>query len=216
MHVSRRLVEPLLELADKWELEVSPDERKSQLLNSDQEAELRPLARVLYAAIFAEADGKLTYVASDKRYSLETLTQGVQTIFGAGVFGRLPPLTRFDFEQAALCIAFELPTAAAFHLMRGAEGVLRFFYESVQRQNRLPEPRMWKQMTEHLSKRSSPPPKVLMDSLDNVRFHFRNPTQHPDKVYDLDEAQDLLALTADVVSRMIRHLLDTKRLEPAG
>jgi hypothetical protein len=39
--------------------------------------------------------------------------------------------------------------------------------------------------------RSKPPPAALLDNLDGLRRNFRNPTQHPEKVYDIHEAQDL-------------------------
>jgi len=48
------------------------------------------------------------------------------------------------------------------------------------------------------------PPDTLLNHLDNIRLTFRNPTQQPEKVYDIEEAQNLFALRAEVVSRMRR------------
>jgi len=42
------------------------------------------------------------------------------------------------------------------------------------------------------------------DHLDHIRRSFRNPTQHPDKIYDIQEAQDLFGLCVDAVNRMSR------------
>jgi hypothetical protein len=120
-----------------------------------------------------------------------------------GVFKELPEVAQYDFLQAGRCIAFELPTAAAFPLMRGTEDVLRWFYCSVVKRERV-SPLRWGPMTSHLGGRRSPPPDVLLANLDNLRRSFRNPTQHPDKIYDIEEAQDLLALSIDVVSRMVK------------
>lgn len=53
-----------------------------------------------------------------------------------------------------------------------------------------------------LRHRKKPPPAALLDNLDNIRRSFRNPTQHPDKIYDIQEAQDLFHLCVDVVNRM--------------
>jgi len=39
--------------------------------------------------------------------------------------------------------------------------------------------------------------------LDNIRRSFRNPTQHPDKIYDIQEVQDLFGLCIDAINRMI-------------
>ncbi|MBI5022232.1 MAG: hypothetical protein HZB59_12415 [Ignavibacteriales bacterium] len=46
----------------------------------------------------------------------------------------------------------------------------------------------------------------LLSNLDDIRITFRNPTQHPEKVYDIDEVQDLLGRCIDVVSRIAREL----------
>jgi hypothetical protein len=44
---------------------------------------------------------------------------------------KLPDLTKQDFDQGGKCIAFDVPTAAAFHLLRGTETVIREYYEVV-------------------------------------------------------------------------------------
>jgi hypothetical protein len=60
-------------------------------------------------------------------------------------------------------------------------------------------------IVEHLKKRkTSAPPAGLLNNLDNIRVHFRNPTAHPEKVYDIDEVQDLFGLCVEVVNRMVR------------
>lgn len=57
---------------------------------------------------------------------------------------------------------------------------------------------------------SDNPQKELLDNLDNIRVSFRNPTQHPEKRYDIDEAQDLFNLCIEVVNRMAKDLLKRK------
>jgi hypothetical protein len=44
---------------------------------------------------------------------------------------------------------------------------------------------------------------TLYNNLDNIRLSFRNPTQHPEMIYNLDEVQDLWALCVEVINRMI-------------
>jgi hypothetical protein len=36
----------------------------------------------------------------------------------------------------------------------------------------------------------------------HLRRSFRNPTQHPEKKYDFDEAQDLLNVCIDIANRI--------------
>jgi len=55
-----------------------------------------------------------------------------------------------------------------------------------------------------LLRRKGRPPKELLDQLDLLREHFRNPTQHPERVYDLDGVQDLLGLCLNAIKQMAR------------
>ena len=65
---------------------------------------------------------------------------------------------------------------------------------------------MWRDIVVALKKRRDPPPAELLDNLDNIRKSFRNPTQHPEKIYDIEEVQDLFGLAIDVVNRMTAYL----------
>jgi hypothetical protein len=47
------------------------------------------------------------------------------------------------------------------------------------------------------------PDAVVLQNLDHIRVSFRNPTQHPDKIYDIQEAQELFSLCIEAVNRMI-------------
>lgn len=125
-----------------------------------------------------------------------------------GVYDALPDLAKYDLEEGGKAIAFDLPTAAAFHLLRGTEGVLRDFYCRVVRRDRISEPRMWAAMVNGMRGKRNAPSDLLLGNLDSLRSNFRNPTQHPEKTYDADEVQDLLALAIDSINRMHRHLAD--------
>lgn len=60
-------------------------------------------------------------------------------------------------------------------------------------------------MVEQLRKKCSKrPPRELLDALDRIRENFRNPTNHPDKIYDIEEVQDLFGLCLDVINRMVQ------------
>src|SRR5258706_16076864 len=105
----------------------------------------------------------------------------------------MPPIAKYDVEEAGKCIAFERPTAAAFHLLRGTESVLKDFYCTMIKQKRCQL--MWGPMVADLRKRPKTKKNiVLLDNLDNIRRSFRNPTQHPEKIYDIQEVQDLWGL----------------------
>ena len=116
----------------------------------------------------------------------------------------MPEIAQEDFNSAGKCIAFEMPTAAAFHLLRGTEAVVGQFYRSVVKINRH-KILLWGPMIQQMRDRSKPPPKEILDQLDSIRGNFRNPTQHPEKNYDIEEAQSLFGVCIDAVERMAKY-----------
>jgi hypothetical protein len=173
-------------------------------LNAEQEQEIIHAALTVEATATGEASGMLVYVAREHRFATDRLLNDVGFLMAPGVFEHLPEIAQGDFAQAGKCIAYEVPTAAAFHLMRGTEAVLRWFHRSIIKRGA--KAQMWGPILNELRARRNGPPRTLLDNLDNIRNNFRNPTQHPDKVYDIQEAQDLFSLSLDVVNRMVRHV----------
>jgi hypothetical protein len=213
MLVTARVAEKLTRMRDGWLAELAEakaadsdtDFETSRVLTGDESTELSMAAREVQITLLAEARGQVAFITRDKRFAVDKLLEDVGKLMPAGVFAGLKEDAKYDFSQAGRCIAFEVPTAAGFHLMRGTEAVLRDFYRRIVRRDRV-DPLMWGPITAHLRKRRDTPDEVLMNNLDNLRRSFRNPTQHPEKIYDIDEAQDLMALSFDVVVRMQRHL----------
>jgi hypothetical protein len=172
-------------------------------LTSAQAARITKAVTAVRKTLSAEGAEKKAFVTAPKRWDVDRLLTDPGAMFGEGVYEELDSQAAFDFKEACKCIAFECPTAAAFHTMRGTEAVLRSFYCYVVRQKRLAkEKRMWGPMVEKLRSRSQPPPKALLDNLDAIRHNFRNPTQHPDEIYSVDGAQDLLGLVIPAINRM--------------
>jgi hypothetical protein len=155
----------------------------------------------------AELSGIEALVVSPKRLDIKKLLGDVGSLFAPGVFGALTPIARFDIEEAARCIAFERSTAAAFHLLRSTEAVLRDFYCHFVKRDRC-DPLLRYPMLQGLQKhRRAKSHDPLLRNLDNIRLSFRNPTQHPDKIYDIQEAQDLWGLCVDLLNRMQKILV---------
>ena len=195
--VTQRAVYELVELRENLAKSTSEHE-----LTDDEASTLRNIMNDVRKTLFAEASGKVAFIVTDKRIDVNKLLSNMPALMAPGIFDSLPDIAQYDFIEAGKCIAFELPTAAAFHLLRGSEAVLRHFYCSIVKRSRV-DPLLWGPMVESLRKRKKPPPAPLLDNLDNIRRSFRNPTQHPDKIYDIQQVQDLFALCIDVVNRMV-------------
>src|SRR5207248_2818113 len=153
-------------------------------LTKAQAMELNRILIDIRKLLDAELPGFQAYIVTPKRLDVQRLLNDVGGLLSAGTFKKLGLITRTDLEEAGKCIAFERPTAAAFHLLRGTEAVLRQFYYAIVKHGRV-SPMLWGSMIIDLRKRNKAKPhQDLVEHLDHIRRSFRNPTQHPEKVYD--------------------------------
>jgi len=197
LRVTVRAAKPLRDI--EQELKGTAADAK---LTSAQASKLSKTISDLRQTMEAELKGINAYTISPKRLDVDKLLDDVSSLFAPDVFSSLTTVAQYDLSEAAKCVAFERPTAAAFHLMRATEETLRRYYCHFVRRDRL-NPMLWYPMVQALQKhRRAKTNEALHRNLDNIRLSFRNPTQHPDKVYDIQEAQDLFGLCVDVINRM--------------
>ena len=199
LHVTKRASDPLVRIRDQ--IREKPEDY--ELTKEDAKA-LTDAADDVRKTFEAETSGVFAYVVTDKRLDIQKLLGKVELLFSPEVFELCPEIAKYDFAEAGKCIAYERPTAASFHILRGTESVLRLFYKRYIRpaQTGL----TWGQMTHALSNKPSgkKPDVTILQNLDHIRISFRNPTQHPDKVFDIHEVQDLFGLCIDAVNRMMK------------
>jgi len=185
---------------------------QNELLKKDQNAVLESSESDRLREIIDDSDKTLdselglreAYILTEKRFDLKKLLNNVGSLFPKDIFKQLPDTAKLDCIEAGKCLAFELPTASAFHLMRATEATFRIYYEKIVKKKRLKNP-LWGPMTDELRKKQKST-KILLDSLDHIRVHFRNPTSHPEKIYLLDEAQDLFSLCIDILNRLTQEI----------
>lgn len=146
------------------------------------------------------------YVLTERRYANDKLINSPDQLLSTGVFNKLSDTSKRDFSLACVQIAYSQPTAAAFHLMRALEEQVKMLYFGFKKTKRMKKP-MWGPMTNELrNKRSPKPSEKLLNHLDGIRVHFRNPTQHPEAFYSIDEAQDLLNQTISAINLIDKEL----------
>jgi hypothetical protein len=173
-------------------------------LSKAQAGRINSILKDITATIIAESDGMFAYIISERRIPIERLLRGMGDLFAKDVFNQLPDLAKQDFSEAGRCLAFERPTAAAFHMLRGGESTLREYYCKKLHRNRAQL--MWGPMVQSMRAYPKRFPLTLLNHLDHIRSGFRNPTAHPEKTYDMDEAQDLFSICIDVSNRMVQDL----------
>jgi hypothetical protein len=187
----RKVKEELKELGEKPILE-------------ERAKRIREIMKELRPTLEAEAQGMIAYVLSERRFRIDHLIKSPSLLFASEVYDRLSDFAQKDFAEAAKCLAFERPTAAAFHMLRAIEALLRDYYCKKIRRKRTTL--MWGPIIQAMRAAPRRFPKVIVSQLDHIREAFRNPTAHPDKVYDIDEAQDLLAICIDATNRIIAEM----------
>lgn len=192
---------------DLWEIAKELERLPAdEIVKENVILEIRQKAKNLEHTLIAEAVGKVVYVVTEKRIDTEKLLNKPFALLAKNVWFSLPVISARDFKVGCKAIAFELPTAGAFSLLRCVEGALKHLYFCNIKRNRLPEKeQMWGAMIKQLrNKKSDKLPIELLDTLDRIRVNFRNPTDHPEKEYDLDEAQDLFGLCVDALNRIVK------------
>jgi hypothetical protein len=115
-----------------------------------------------------------------------------------------------DLKQAGRCLAFECPTASAFHTFRATEALLLKYYEVVTGKPWDKPQRDWEKYVEALQKLPNSNKDVL-SRLDDIRKLDRNPYTHPDRNVTLDEAPMLFRLTHGVMYRMAEEIRETPK-----
>lgn len=200
LQVTRRAAGRVLGLAD--ELRQLPADAT---LTEEQSTQLQDAVTDMRKTLRAELQGFKIYVVTPKRIDIVRLLDDVPSLIDLAIFTKLPDVARYDLQEAGKCIAFERPTAAAFHLLRATESVLRVYYATHVKRNRCNL--MWGPIVADMRRRNlRRGPGTLLNNLDDIRLTFRNPTQHPEKIYDVEEVQDLWGRCVDAIRRMAQSL----------
>jgi len=112
-----------------------------------------------------------------------------------------------DAKQAMSCIAFELPTAAAFHLHRANEAVLKAYFEATApADTHLPEKGSMGTIVHQMEQQAIGKEEIRSSLRDIIRLH-RNPTIHPEtSLDDVEEAINLYGAIRSVIGFMLKEI----------
>jgi hypothetical protein len=116
------------------------------------------------------------------------------------------PAAVLDVRQAMSCIAFELPTAAAFHLHRANEVVLKAYWKVVTENSELPKPATMGKIVEEMESKNVGKAEIRSSLRDIIKLH-RNPTIHPEQsIEDVEEALNLYGAIRSVIGFMLKEI----------
>ena len=132
-------------------------------------------------------------------YNTRLLIEHPDLKFPEKIRAKLPPQMLYDLEQAGRCLAFEIPTACAFHVFRGTEAVMLAYYELLATHAWTLPKRDWNIYIEQLIKEGAP--ESITNRLKEIR-QDRNAYIHPDVNVTLEESPILFELCTGVVFLM--------------
>lgn len=189
------------------ELETLVEELKkpqSSTLNPEESKELNAIMIRLEKMVWAEAKTKSIFIVSEKKYSLDMLLNHPEDMFQEGIFSSLNDLARYDFTEGLLCFVCSRPTACSFHVLRSMEGILKDVYFKKTKKSEREKYPMLGNMIKGL--RSKKIDQILLDRLDYIRLNYRNPTDHPQDVYTIDDAGNIIGICVEVMGKMAKIL----------
>ncbi len=129
-------------------------------------------------------------------YNTRILIEHPEAQFPDKVRAVIPDQMLYDLRQAGRCLAFDIPTACAFHVCRGTEALMLAYYKVLAGHDWNHKKKDWKIYIEQLTAEKAP--KRITSRLEEIRELDRNTYIHPDINVSLEEAQVLFGLCTGV------------------
>jgi len=148
--------------------------------------------------------GISTYFVTQKGiYRTEDLISHADNHFLEDIRKDIPEQAKGDIREAGKCLAYEVPTACAFHLWRAVETVMGAYYLKLHGKTFVQEGimRSWDPFIKALDKVGAD--KKITQFLDHIRKEYRNPQTHPEEMVSLSEAFGLFGAASSSINQMI-------------
>ena len=179
-----------------------PDDQKMDWYSAYQ---IRKTTEEFETVLSAELQSLNTYFVSKKGiYSTQELIERTENFVPESIRKQLPEQCVIDIRQAGKCLAFDIPTAAAFHILRATESVIRLYYKNITGHMPKPKLRNWGAYIKNLEAAGAD--KKITAFLDHIREMHRNPILHPEEMLSSEEAMVLLGAASSSIVQMINEI----------
>lgn len=160
-----------------------------------------------FETIFAaELQNLATYFVMKKGiYDTNDLILRADDIFTPTIKPVLSDQTKLDIKEAGKCIAFDLATAAGFHILRAVESVIVDYIVVLTGAKPKTSDRNWGSYIKTI--RDGGGDIKACAVLDQIRELHRNPNIHPETILTMDEALTLLGIAQSAIITMVNDIV---------
>lgn len=200
-HAALQLINTITDIVPKELQEAFKSERdRTEVISWWHLNPIREAASRFETVLAEELNVQDTYSVAQKGvYATAELIESAERMIPESLRAKMSDQAIFDLREAGKCLAFETPTASAFHLLRSVESMLLAYYELVTESKAPTRMRNWGVYIKNLRATGKADPKIL-DFLDHIRETYRNPISHPEATITTDEMLVLFGVaTAAIV-----------------
>jgi hypothetical protein len=184
--------------SDKEGQTIDLDESKAPIGESRAGRIERSLAD--FEAVFAqEAKAIEVYAVGQKGiYSTSSLVENADRALPEDVRNRLSAASAYDLRQAGKCLAFDVPTAAGYHVIKSVEPLIRDYHFKLTGRKLAAKNRSWGVYIRDMARH----PKVdrqVTAFLTHIKDAYRNPLMHAEVTLTSDEASMLFGAAISAI-----------------
>jgi hypothetical protein len=156
------------------------------------------------------------YVPRRGIFFTPALVDKADETFPPEVKGSIPQKTLDDWRSAGRCLAFNLLSAAGFHVARAVEGTIEAYYQfaSGKPDHTL---RSWHDYITELEKLKKPnglPSEKMIAEIKQMKDDYRNPIMHPRVVLTESDARMLFSNGESLIIGMAQELTEARKNSP--
>jgi len=144
-------------------------------------------------------------------YSTPALIERAENALPADIKSRLSVETVYDIQQAGRCLAFNIPTAAGFHILKAVESMIREYHVKLTGKQIAAKSRNWGAYIRDLNTHGAD--TRVTTYLSHIKDFYRNPIVHPEVTLTSEQA---LSLFSAAVSAIVQLDAAIQSLVPAS
>lgn len=211
------LVKAIEAAVEMWNSTKREDRSKSDSPINKQVQNLIEKAKTFETVLCEELAMVSAYSVSRKgAYSTPDLINTAENIFPAPILGTLNGDIIREIREAGKCLAFDIPTASGFHMLRATEGVLHKYYVVVCKPKKKDKLSNWGAYIAALHKSTQDESRIrdetknhikkVLALLQQIKDKDRNQIMHLEVVLNSDQAFVLFEITKGAIMAMAEKL----------